>query len=258
MLKFLLGIVVALIFVAALGVWVSLPGGQGDGTVGSAATATTEKPAGGGLLLPKKDGQAATRGIKLSPKDTISKATDAAATAAMRRVDLQGLGLAVDVPENWLNLDANGMRRYFSEFQGMSDPAEVNQLVSTIILATIRDWPDTGSGGGAVANVVMNHRLATKNDVIQILNTVLDQKRAALDNLDGKIARYMGKDSDFGIALDSLVDVCSFGMAPALMIYHSHLQSGWGLGLAFCFLLCGALRLARFNAISLQEVYHQT
>ena len=77
---------------------------------------------------------------------------------------------------------------------------------------------------------------------------------AALDNMDGKIARYIGGDTNFGIELDSLVDICTFGMAPALMIYYSHLnQTGWGAVIAFAFLLCGALRLARFNVLSLNE-----
>ncbi|NKB68050.1 MAG: CDP-diacylglycerol--serine O-phosphatidyltransferase [Candidatus Latescibacteria bacterium] len=74
---------------------------------------------------------------------------------------------------------------------------------------------------------------------------------AVLDKMDGLIARAIGQDSDFGIHFDSLVDVCTFGLAPALMIYRSHLDSAWGLGLAFLFLLSGAFRLARFNSISL-------
>jgi len=76
---------------------------------------------------------------------------------------------------------------------------------------------------------------------------------AVLDKMDGKIARVMGRDTHFGIEFDSIVDVCTFGVAPAVMIYHSHLHSPWGLGLAFVFLLCGALRLARFNTISLND-----
>ncbi|MEW6750195.1 MAG: CDP-diacylglycerol--serine O-phosphatidyltransferase [Candidatus Latescibacterota bacterium] len=76
---------------------------------------------------------------------------------------------------------------------------------------------------------------------------------AVFDKMDGKIARATGRTSQFGIEFDSIVDVCTFGVAPALMIYHSHLQSPWGLALAFAYLLCGALRLARFNVISLSN-----
>ena len=73
---------------------------------------------------------------------------------------------------------------------------------------------------------------------------------AALDNMDGRIARLIGRDSAFGIEFDSLADVCTFGVVPAFMLYHSVLNSGWGAVLAFVFLLCGALRLARFNVMS--------
>jgi CDP-diacylglycerol--serine O-phosphatidyltransferase len=63
------------------------------------------------------------------------------------------------------------------------------------------------------------------------------------------VARLAGATSDFGLQLDSLADVISFGLAPAVLVY------SWGLvGLgnfarlaAFVFLICGAMRLARFN-----------
>jgi CDP-diacylglycerol--serine O-phosphatidyltransferase len=76
---------------------------------------------------------------------------------------------------------------------------------------------------------------------------------AVLDKMDGKIARFVGKDSQFGIEFDSLVDICTFGVVPAILIYHSQLGHGWGLVVAFIYLLCGALRLARFNTRSLDE-----
>jgi CDP-diacylglycerol--serine O-phosphatidyltransferase len=70
-----------------------------------------------------------------------------------------------------------------------------------------------------------------------------------LDLLDGRIARMTNTTSEFGGELDSLADVISFGVAPALMAY------AWGFGsvprvgwlAAFLFVVCGALRLARFN-----------
>lgn len=73
---------------------------------------------------------------------------------------------------------------------------------------------------------------------------------ATLDNLDGRIARMIGRDSAFGIELDSLTDVVTFGVVPAFMLYHSLLNSAWGAVLAFVFLVAGALRLARFNVMS--------
>jgi len=76
---------------------------------------------------------------------------------------------------------------------------------------------------------------------------------AVLDKMDGLVARRMRRDSRFGIELDSLADVCTFGFAPAAMIYRSHLTSPWGLALAFGFLVCGALRLARYNVLTLSS-----
>ena len=76
---------------------------------------------------------------------------------------------------------------------------------------------------------------------------------AVLDKMDGKIARVMGKDSLFGIQFDSIVDICTFGFVPAVIVYQGYLNSNWGLALAFAFVLCGAIRLARFNTISISE-----
>ena len=76
---------------------------------------------------------------------------------------------------------------------------------------------------------------------------------AVLDKMDGKLARRIGTDSQFGIQFDSIVDICTFGMVPAVLIYQAHLQTGWGQALAFVFVLCGAIRLARFNTLSLED-----
>ena len=75
---------------------------------------------------------------------------------------------------------------------------------------------------------------------------------ALFDFLDGRIARLTGATSEFGLELDSIADVLSFGIAPALLAY------SWGYGqvpglhklawaASFMFVICGALRLARFN-----------
>jgi len=69
------------------------------------------------------------------------------------------------------------------------------------------------------------------------------------DGLDGKIARLTKSTSDFGIQFDSLSDLVSFGVCPAVMIYlwQTHYFDQMGLAVAFLFMACGALRLARFN-----------
>jgi CDP-diacylglycerol--serine O-phosphatidyltransferase len=70
-----------------------------------------------------------------------------------------------------------------------------------------------------------------------------------LDMLDGRIARLTGAESDFGLQFDSLADVISFGIAPAILSFAWGLSPlgrlGWAAG--FMFVACAAMRLARFN-----------
>jgi CDP-diacylglycerol---serine O-phosphatidyltransferase len=74
------------------------------------------------------------------------------------------------------------------------------------------------------------------------------------DMLDGRLARLGGHESDFGREFDSLADVISFGVAPAMMLYKIVLQSfAYGWAVSFLYLLCGALRLARFNCIAVKS-----
>ena len=72
------------------------------------------------------------------------------------------------------------------------------------------------------------------------------------DLLDGRLARLGGQESPFGQQFDSIADVVSFGVAPALLVFNIVLmdlpaQAGWIV--AFIYLLCGAMRLARFNCM---------
>ena len=80
---------------------------------------------------------------------------------------------------------------------------------------------------------------------------------AILDGVDGRVARMTNTQSEFGVQYDSLADLVSFGMAPALVMYHWALSSmkldgttagklGWLA--AFLYAACAALRLARFNS----------
>src|SRR5438094_8438674 len=72
------------------------------------------------------------------------------------------------------------------------------------------------------------------------------------DLLDGRVARMGGYESPFGREFDSLADIISFGAAPAFLIYRIVLQESYRFGwlIAFLYLACGALRLARFNCIA--------
>jgi CDP-diacylglycerol---serine O-phosphatidyltransferase len=72
------------------------------------------------------------------------------------------------------------------------------------------------------------------------------------DGCDGRVARLTRTQSEFGVQLDSLADVVSFGVAPALLVYKWALAPLGLVGLAIsaAFASCGALRLARFNVLA--------
>ena len=74
---------------------------------------------------------------------------------------------------------------------------------------------------------------------------------AILDALDGRMARILNASSEFGAQLDSLSDIVSFGVAPALVLYFWSLQTAGGIGWAVTlfFIVCCGLRLARFNSM---------
>lgn len=73
-----------------------------------------------------------------------------------------------------------------------------------------------------------------------------------LDMLDGRVARLSGTGTRFGAELDSLVDVISFGVAPALLMYFLEFQSAGRFAWVICFIyvVAAALRLARYNVIA--------
>ncbi len=74
---------------------------------------------------------------------------------------------------------------------------------------------------------------------------------AFLDGIDGRVARLLNSTSEFGAQLDSLADLCSFGVAPAIAVYLWSLNEipykGVGWGIVLVYIACSALRLARFN-----------
>ncbi|MCI0570003.1 MAG: CDP-diacylglycerol--serine O-phosphatidyltransferase [Myxococcaceae bacterium] len=72
------------------------------------------------------------------------------------------------------------------------------------------------------------------------------------DTFDGRVARLTRTQSQFGMELDSLADVVAFGVAPAVLVYRWALEPLGLLGvfIAFAFVACGALRLARFNVLA--------
>lgn len=82
---------------------------------------------------------------------------------------------------------------------------------------------------------------------------------AFFDAFDGRVARLTRTQSDFGVQIDSLADVISFGVAPAILVHQWAFASvppedewlHWtGLMVSFAFAACGAIRLARFNVLA--------
>ncbi|MBE7495555.1 MAG: CDP-diacylglycerol--serine O-phosphatidyltransferase [Verrucomicrobiaceae bacterium] len=79
------------------------------------------------------------------------------------------------------------------------------------------------------------------------------------DALDGRVARMGGTESPFGRELDSLADIVSFGVAPALLVHDivlKELDTPKGIGwlISCVYLVCGAMRLARFNCLAAADV----
>lgn len=82
-----------------------------------------------------------------------------------------------------------------------------------------------------------------------------------VDRYDGRIARYLQVESDLGKQLDSLADLVSFGVAPSILIYILHNLKDFGpsgiIGIAvlIAFPICGAYRLARYNATTFSGTF---
>ncbi len=72
------------------------------------------------------------------------------------------------------------------------------------------------------------------------------------DSMDGRVARLTRTQSEFGVQMDSLADVISFGVAPAVIAWHFGLSAfgTWGLFACAFYAICGAIRLARFNVMA--------
>ncbi|MBX3247587.1 MAG: CDP-diacylglycerol--serine O-phosphatidyltransferase [Myxococcales bacterium] len=75
------------------------------------------------------------------------------------------------------------------------------------------------------------------------------------DTIDGRVARLTKTQSAIGVQLDSLADVVSFGVTPAVIVYRWALESFGTAGMLVCFgyLACGTIRLARFNVLATEE-----
>lgn len=112
----------------------------------------------------------------------------------------------------------------------------------------LRALPNIATCGNLTAGFIALLMVAQANYEQAVLLVAL---AAGFDMLDGAIARHCSAAGDFGCNLDSLADLVSFGVVPAFALYLSQLYTLDGFGLAGCgiFLVCGALRLARFPLV---------
>jgi CDP-diacylglycerol--serine O-phosphatidyltransferase len=96
-----------------------------------------------------------------------------------------------------------------------------------------------------ISSVIFASNGETKLAMIMIVLSII------MDGIDGRLARMLRVDGEFGKELDSLSDVVSFGLAPAFMMYVSVFEDMNTLGYlaTTIFPICGALRLARFNIV---------
>ena len=109
----------------------------------------------------------------------------------------------------------------------------------------------------SIVSVINGITLHSVGDIERAKNAFISSAYAIIfgilfDGLDGRIARIMKSTSRFGLEFDSLADLISFGMAPGLLVYCWALRPYGKVGwlAALLFVICGALRLARFNSLA--------
>lgn len=143
---------------------------------------------------------------------------------------------------------------------GAPSPAPAQQTLNIYLLPNLMTAGNLFCGFLALTKIVEADR--ARNFAAHI-NTALFLILLAciFDLLDGRLARMGGKESPFGREFDSLADVVSFGVAPAFLVYRvvlkdvfvEQIEIAWFL--ASIYLVCGALRLARFNCLAAQPGY---
>lgn len=153
------------------------------------------------------------------------------------------------------------------DLEKREDPYNVTQASRIFFLPNLMTAGNLFCGFMAVVNCIHARLAETALSGLYLDATPADHYRsavwfilgaAAFDTLDGRLARMGGRESLFGAEFDSLADVVSFGFAPTLMMFFFILSPsqgipwfrnvGWFVG--FAFLLCAAMRLARFNVIT--------
>ena len=151
-----------------------------------------------------------------------------------------------EIPESLPETPANGERLRIYLLPNLMTAGNLlcGFLALTFIVQVV---PDPTGSEGPVFSLTDIEKI--KNALWLILGAFV------FDALDGRIARLIGKESPFGLQFDSLADIISFGAAPAFLMQRVILHDFETLGLvvASVYLLCGALRLARYNCLSVMS-----
>jgi CDP-diacylglycerol---serine O-phosphatidyltransferase len=100
---------------------------------------------------------------------------------------------------------------------------------------------------GVIAVFAVMAYVETRNPRYLLAASSLIPVALVLDVLDGRVARWRQRHSAMGRELDSLADVISFGVAPAVIAYGAGMKGLWDVVILVYFVACGVSRLARFN-----------
>jgi CDP-diacylglycerol--serine O-phosphatidyltransferase len=155
------------------------------------------------------------------------------------------------------------------------NPYNVTQASRIYFLPNLMTAGNLFCGFMAVINCIHARLAETALDGLYLDGTPTDHYKvavwfilgaAAFDMLDGRLARMGGRESLFGAEFDSIADIISFGIAPALLMFFFIISPtqgitwfrnvGWFVG--FVYLLCAAIRLARFNVITNPLLHRDT
>ena len=118
-------------------------------------------------------------------------------------------------------------------------------MLRTYTLADVFTLINAGCGTVAIF-LCLNYAIENEKRFLWI-SFILIPAALVCDSLDGYVARRTGRRSLIGADLDSLADIVSFGVAPAVMGFSLGLRGVWDVLILTYFVLCGISRLARFN-----------
>jgi len=139
---------------------------------------------------------------------------------------------------------------------GVPQPSENGERVKIYFLPNLLTAGNLACGFFALTWIFKYQEGESFEPILVAIRLIL--AAFAFDFLDGRVARLGRRESQFGREFDSLADIVSFGVAPAFLVYRIVLyqfeKTGWLI--AAVYLVCGGIRLARFNVSSVRSAGH--